>query len=318
MNNEDNELEIDDIDFNVEPTESEEENDDTDEDAEGSERKDKDANQEEILESTTGADLLQLRKERDELRSERDRLTQERDEADFKTREANYASVQTAITRWKHDLTKESAALGDLESQLVEFQINGDVEKAKNAAKNIAERREAVAHLKSEITRYSPLLDQKPVRKEVDSKNGDNKTTSFNAVNKATEMALEWEKENPWYNDPKYSNKREKAKALLTEWINKGYDPSKINFWSRMDSELESFDKKNTEKRRTPPAFRPTSNGGSKQLTTKNKADADILATATELLKRRGVTKDHPNYTNLRKSYYKTAYNIAQKEKANG
>lgn len=264
---------------------------------------------------TSKEEMEALKKERDDLRAERDQIANEKADAEFKAKEANYVAVQGAINQWQSDIKKEKDKLSELEGDLEEARINGDADKAKLLAKSINEKKGLISHIDGEINKYSPLL-VKPVREasSISTREAPAKQS------KAETLADQWNRENSWYDDPRFSDKRKKAESLLKQLVADGYDPSTIAFWSHIDSELKSSGKKEPEKqRRTPPAVPPINrSGGTKQLTNKNKADEAAKKEAYAMLARRGIEKTDANYAKIRMSYYNTAKEFLAKGNANG
>lgn len=276
---------------------------------------------EEPKKDASADELMQLRREREEWLSEKETLMRQKDEADYTAHNANYIAAQTAINQWDSEVKKESSLLTELEADLEEARIGQDAERAKALTKAISEKRNLISGIRGEITKYSPILSNKPVRKEYNASNS--RASSGDDVQAvAVQLGEKWEKENQWFNDPKYSAKRDKAVSLLKEWTDKGYKPNTMMFWSRMDAELESFDKNGDSagKRRAAPAARPIGNQrGNTNMKGKQKANADILSAAQELLfTTRGISKDDEQYKDYIKSYYNTAKQYQAGKKSNG
>lgn len=264
----------------------------------------------------SASELATLRRERDEAKEERERIVQERDDAVYEAKNANYQAASAYITRCNADVKAAKDVLDTLEGDLEEARINGDAEKAKTLTKQINDKKSLIGDINGQITKYSPLL-VKPEKGAVPTKSTETKREVENPILK---MARDWESENSWYNNPKYADKREYIEALAKKRA-ATYDASKIGFWSYIDREAEAYDnkdKKEPEKRRTPPAVRPVSSSGvSKQMTSKTKVDEAIKKETYAMLERHGIDKNNPQYAEKRKSYYQTIKSF-KKDSANG
>lgn len=249
--------------------------------------------------SADAEELARLRAEAVEIAAERDRLKAEKEALEIETENSNRVNLQNAITHWKKEVTDGENLLDSLQAKLEVARINGDADTVTTLVSQIRVKQREVDGWKSEITRYSPLLDAAPRKaKEVTPKDAPKKETMGEV------LAGQWEEKNGWFHDPKFKEKKDKAISIFNQLVADEYKPDKMNFWNYLDEKLGEADQ--PAKRRTPPATRIASKGSSHVMTKKQNLDNEVKAATRAALERRGIDPSDKDYKRIATSYYNT------------
>lgn len=222
-----------------------------------------------------------LRQEKDKLELEREQLLREREEAFREADEAKAQVIKHAITSMQSQLDHETDMLTKLHQNLESAKIDGDKERVEDLIAKISAQSKSIHKLQGEITNANYQLNQRtaraPENKPVERKES--------APTEAQKFASQWAKENGWYNDPEYVEKKRMADDIYQSAVREGYNPGTLKFWTYLDKKLNEA----PSQRRTPPAVRPIG-GNNNRMDKKAKADKEILDYTNKIMELRGAS----------------------------
>lgn len=261
-----------------------------------------------------------LRDEAVALKEENARFAKERQEALEEKYTTKKMMLEESIQTYSGRMEAERVTLTDLHKQLEIARAEQDGQKAADLTGKISDKANAYQDLNNRLSNAQYQLNNlAPVAKEEPAKKVE--SAKADPFAPAKERANKWAAVNSWYEDPKFSDKRDKADSLYKELVDKKYDPSKEIFWNHIDQRLADFEKE-PEVRRSAPPVRPIVNGnlGANKMSQKKKPDAEVLSHLKKFMELRGVNEQNTKPDRLKQmkqEAYKSIERTLAKAKQN-